>query len=87
VLFVASLDRRRCRGSTGIDAPDTQWEDQLSRIPIKTDEVLDLMIKHVEDEYGGNYITSLFKNAGRCERLVDLVVADLAVDPVDGAAT
>jgi len=72
--------------STGIDAPDTQWEDQLSRIPIKTDEVLDLMIKHVEDEYGGNYITSLFKNAGRCERLVDLVVADLAVDPADGAA-
>ena len=44
----------------------------------KTMELLDLMIQHVEGEYAGNYITSLFKNAGRCERLVELVVSDLA---------
>lgn len=67
--------------STGIDSHETDWGAQLSRIPTKTNEVLDLMIKHVEDEYGGNYITSLFKNAGRCKRLVDLVVADLAAEP------
>ncbi len=72
--------------SSRIDAPEVDWDGQLSRIPTKTDEVLHLMIKHVEDEYGGNYITSLFKNAGRCERLVDLVVADLAADAGDGPA-
>jgi AIPR protein len=61
-----------------IDDPETDWDAQLALVSAKTDEVLDLLIKHVEDEYSGNYITSLFKNASRCERLVDLAVSDLA---------
>jgi AIPR protein len=60
-----------------VDDPGADWDAKLAVVPEKTDQVLDLMIKHVEAEYAGNYITSLFKNAGRCERLVQLVRADV----------
>jgi hypothetical protein len=61
-----------------IDEADTDWDAQLVLVADTTDGVLDLMIQRVEDEYAGNYITSLFKNAGRCEHLVKLVSADRA---------
>src|SRR3712207_2260993 len=57
--------------------PDYEWATQLEDIPGRTDRILDAMIKRVESEYPGNYITSLFKNAGRCGRLVELVASDL----------
>lgn len=62
-----------------IDNVDADWQPQLDAIPGKTDDVLKLMIHHVDSEYPGNYITSLFKNAGRCDRLIQLVAADRAV--------
>jgi len=61
-----------------VDNPDTDWDAQIERVPGLTDEALDLMIKHVEAEYGGNYITSLFKNAGRCDHLVTLAADEMA---------
>ena len=63
---------------SAIDNPDADWKGQLDLVPKVTGDVLDLMIRHVESEYAGNYITSLFKNASRCENLVDLVRVDRA---------
>jgi len=60
-----------------VHEPEADWETRLESVPAKTNQVLDLMIQHVEAEYAGNYITSLFKNAGRCEHLVRLVKADV----------
>jgi hypothetical protein len=62
---------------TTVDQPNAGWEAQLATVPVTTDQALDSMIQHVEHEYAGNYITSLFKNAGKCQRLVELVTADL----------
>ena len=60
-----------------IDDGDADWDSVLSGVGGITDQVLDLMIDHVEAEYPGNYVTSLFKNASRCTRLVELVLAEL----------
>jgi hypothetical protein len=57
---------------------DDKWEKQLDSIAKRTNDIVDLMIKHVEAEYPSNYVTSLFKNASRCGTLVDLVSADRA---------
>ena len=59
-----------------IDDPDTDWSAATARVPSATDALLDLLISRVESEYSGNYITSLFKNAGKCANLVNLVLAD-----------
>jgi AIPR protein len=71
-LVFRELDMER------VATPETAWQAQLDLIPAKTDAVLDKMIEHVEAEYPGNYITSLFKNASRCQHLVQLVSADRA---------
>jgi hypothetical protein len=69
-----------------IDDPDTDWSAVIAGVPSATDALLDLLISRVESEYTGNYITSLFKNAGKCGNLVDLVLADAerAGPPRDG---
>lgn len=60
----------------GIAVPETDWSTQLARVADIADAVLNRMIEHVEAEYPTNYITSLFKNAGRCHHLIELVAAD-----------
>ncbi|MDG9674346.1 AIPR family protein [Micromonospora sp. DH14] len=60
-----------------IDSPDENWAKQLEAVPDLTSTVLNLLTQHVEDAYGNNYITSLFKNATRCRDLVDRVRNDL----------
>jgi hypothetical protein len=67
----------------GIAVPETDWSAQLARVADITDFVLDKMIEHVETEYPTNYVTSLFKNAGRCDHLVQLVAADRAADATE----
>lgn len=38
----------------------------LDEVPAFTDVVLDRLLAHVEEQYGSNYVTSLFKNATKC---------------------
>lgn len=61
-----------------IDDPDADWQSEQDRIPDLTDKLLGLMIWRVEHDYTGNYITSLFKNAGKCDELISLVLEDRA---------
>ncbi|GIE74188.1 putative abortive infection phage resistance protein [Actinoplanes philippinensis] len=63
-----------------IDNPDEPWDKQVASVPAATKVVLDSLSKHVEDAYGTNYVTSLFKNAGRCRDLVERVRKDLEKD-------
>lgn len=60
---------------TIIDDPDADWDGQMSTIESRADELLDELVRQVEAEYPNNYITSLFKNRGRCVDLVDRVLA------------
>jgi hypothetical protein len=55
-----------------------EWESELDSVGERAEQLLDSMIKHVEAEYPGNYITSLFKNASRCGALVELVSSERA---------
>ncbi len=50
--------------------PRFDWEAVLASVPALTDSVLVDLIDHVEHNYSGNYITSLFKNAARCSDIV-----------------
>jgi len=53
-----------------IDDPDFDWDSVLTSVQSLTDSVLDELTGHVEEYYSGNYITSLFKNAARCNDIV-----------------
>ena len=54
----------------GIDDADADWDTELAKVPAATDAILELLVANVEAMYPSNYITSLFKNASRCEALV-----------------
>lgn len=56
-----------------VDDPEFDWEAHAADVPGRTDAILSLMIDKVQKLYASNYITSLFKNAGRCEKLVAAV--------------
>lgn len=58
-----------------IDDPEADWDGEIAEIESKVDELLDELVTQVEVEYPNNYITSLFKNRGRCVDLVDRVLA------------
>jgi hypothetical protein len=55
---------------TRIDDADADWDTELAKVPAATDAILELLVANVEAMYPSNYITSLFKNASRCEALV-----------------
>lgn len=66
-----------------IDDPFADWQTQLKIVDIITPIVLHFVTEHVNDEFADNYITSLFKNASRCRRLVRLTRGDLEKSPAN----
>jgi hypothetical protein len=61
-----------------VDDPEFDWEMQVSKVTSLVKGILPLLIKSVETMYGNNYITSLFKNAGRCRDIVQRVRVELS---------
>jgi hypothetical protein len=68
-LVFQSLDLER------IDDPEFRWDDQVARVPELTESVLNRLIYQVDAEFGTNsYPITVFKNAERCELLVQRVL-------------
>jgi AIPR protein len=53
-----------------IDDPDFDWDGHIADLKSRTQKILKLVVAEVETQYPNNYITSLFKNAGRCSTLL-----------------
>ncbi|MFE2038182.1 AIPR family protein [Streptomyces scopuliridis] len=63
-LVFRELDLQR------IEDAEYDWPSELEHIPQLTEHALMSLIKHVEEAYPGNYLTSLFKNITKCRDLV-----------------
>ncbi len=50
--------------------PSTEWEDERESISALAKRIHDAVFQEVERSFPTNYVTSLFKNAGRCRELV-----------------
>jgi hypothetical protein len=62
---------------SGIDDPLVDWTQRLEGVPVLALKVLDSVTDVVESDFAENYITSLFKNIGKCRYLVATVKEDL----------
>lgn len=45
------------------------WQDLIGEVSNLTASALDVLSKHVERSYASNYVTSLFKNATKCQSI------------------
>jgi hypothetical protein len=73
-LVFSMLDR------SGIDDPMADWTQRLDQVPKLALGALDGVTEVVESVFAENYITSLFKNIGRCRYLVTTVKEDLGIN-------
>lgn len=51
-----------------------EWSTLVAAIPSRTETALDDLESHVQANYANNYVTSLFKNAGRCAAIARALV-------------
>lgn len=56
-----------------IDA--TAWADLLSQVPALSTTALDEVLDQIEAKFASNYVTSLFKNANRCQAIARALLA------------
>jgi hypothetical protein len=54
---------------SGLADPDFDWSEKWDSVLDETEKVYSDLYSAVEELYPTNYITSLFKNAGRCRSL------------------
>ncbi|TDX75977.1 AIPR protein [Rathayibacter sp. PhB151] len=62
--------------SFGREMESKTFENLIDSIPVKTKEALESLIAAVTKLYPANYITSLFKNASKCDSLVAQVASN-----------
>jgi hypothetical protein len=55
---------------SGIDDPLTDWTDRLQKLPSLIIRILDQVTDVIETDFAENYVTSLFKNVGKCRYVV-----------------
>lgn len=72
--------------TSSMDDHKADWDSELASVSQITPEILAELIRAVKSEYGDRYVTSLFKNATRCKRLVEVVSNARAASGVNPVA-
>ncbi|NLP83341.1 AIPR family protein [Microbacterium sp. CFH 90308] len=75
----AVLQKLSASHDLSAEIPESLWSALLEEVPQLTEKTLDLLWAHVESDYASNYVTSLFKNAAKCNDISNHLKAVLEV--------